>query len=1017
MPARQVARFPLVGGMDTKSDEKHVPVPKLEIAKNVDLSTPGAIVKRRALKADGAGSLATLLGGGRRYHVDPGVGGAYAAEGGYAKALGASGASDQELLIGAPSITTAETFYSEVDAEFPVTQMAMYGGELHCLVVGSASGLGFEPKMIVLDPDTLERLNGTDDTGFPGNAGMGGAQCRLLPVSNGVVAVWGHDISNELRAQVYRDGEWQGSAVALVTGVHSLAASSIFDAVVNAAGDKIWVAAANAAVTATLVYGFDYNGTTFSVMASSQSEALVGVVALAQTDLGLGDIVLSVASTAGTHELFEYSADLATRWYGFVLDAATGAAVVNTAVHVYSANKLLVWVAEAGNVVEHVFHRPVTRVIDSTRTYQGALIAHRPIAMDGGVAIGLRRQLDDGAPVYVTMWLRDPSDSYNTPHPIATYAHGGLAMEDAHGSTAGNECSIVAHTTALGTKWIWGGGLRHSVRLTDGGADIVSNHGAGVLTMELATPKMYGHAFGHDALIVAGSVPAAIVGGRVLDAGYLHRPRISATANGTAGSMAGGTTHSLIAVYETTDDLGRVWRSAPSAAVSHALGGGSSSITVTADTPIKAAGADYAAPAPRLAIYMTVAGGTGVYYRATPAIDAGAAGSFVGPVSGATSVCTLSDADLATSEVLYTDAGELSHAAPPPCAVIVQHKNRFAAIHSETGDIWLSLEFVRGEGVHWSPVLSIINGSASDKPTALVSTESALVVFYRDRVGYIYGDGPNNQGLGQGFTTVQFLPDADVGAISQQTVAKLPMGIFFCDGDKGWHVLPYGGGAAQYVGMDMDGPPTEVIVGTAHLPERQEVRAVFYNAETYGLESASWVTWHYGTGQWSIGYAADHDTAVPYAMADGNEFLIDGVGEDPGAGLDGASTYVEMRVRTGWIAMQEATRKQGLHRLWTLYMLAEALDEHDLAVEVFYDYDLATGSTELLLEERAAGAQEGVRIDPGKQLIEAFKLDIIDEVSAGLTGEGIRLTDLEMHFGVYPGVKPRRGSAGRMVAQ
>lgn len=1022
MPARQVARFPLLGGMDTKSDEKHVPIPKLEIAKNVDLSTPGAIVKRRALATTGGGAVGTLVGGGRRIEIED-VNPQLATPGNGVRSMAPNG-SDMVSGFGGCPATSSRVIAAQKIAEMQAIDVAEYGGDIYCAVAVYKPAGTYDIECVQIDAVTGERLNAT-------NSIFSGVPVTTTNLNMRIVAIPGHGVmvcyedpaSNDTEGRLYYDGEWR-STFTLWTGTTS---GQPFDVCVDSTGDRLFLAVVDGA--SVYMRGYDITGTGYFITLTQfgqQSQGYTNITAISCALDEAGGWVTSVFSRSTPEIRALVYPDTVVSVDGAQLSTATPVGTYDNLAVVVTANSkaTAIWgeldPADAHPklvVKSFSLHTTTSAVIDDTHEMYACGLIHRPVLIGTFIYFGIVRPTNELETQYVTLAF-SPHHVNSRPWPVASY-NWGTAIPAAD-IQAGMMSHAVAAATPTGIRYWWGAPVRNELRADDSGV-VHSNLSAALNSWDMSAEALHSHAAAHDALLVAGGIPTALVGDYAVATGFVQPPEVIAVAGAVAGGgMAAGTTHTVKVVYEFMDGRGRIWQSAPSSPENVTLGGGDDAITVEVLTPVTEYPASLGGrgiTSMQVGVYMTTNGGT-LYYRSSPYVGTGTnANVCFQTVESVTVTVTDADATIETQEILYTDAGLLRHDPPPPCVAVVEHKQRFAAIHAETGDIWLTQLFARGEGVHWSQVLVVSNPDPADMPTALASTDAALVVFYRNRIGFIYGEGPNNQGGGQPFTPIQFLPDADVGAISQKTLAKIPMGIFFCDGDKGWHVLPYGGGVAQYVGVDMDGSPTEVIVGTAHLPDRQEVRAVFYDADTYAGEAACWVTWHYATGQWSIGYADDHTAANAYALADGNEFIIDGVGEDTTAGYDASATYVEMRVRTGWITMQEASRKQGLHRLWQLYLMAEPLDEHDLSAILYYDYDGAAGGTGLSLPARDVGDVEGVRIDPGKQLIEAFKLDIVDEETAGTsTGEGYRLTDLEIHFGLYPGVKPRRAGAGRMTA-
>lgn len=1029
MPARHATRLPLGAGMDTKSDERHIGLPQVHVLKNVDLRTDGAINKRRALKSttnSGAGDVATLVGGNRRVLIN-----ADATHGSVARINGSTYDSPTPIC----PVTSSRIAYSRKGSAYTRGMCAVYDGKLALLALE-----GQTPVVGEVDPDTATLTTPGYPADRPATPPADSANHRILSVADhGFLVVWGeaNGPPDDIKAQLYINGAYQGSPTTLVSGdLRNITGPSLpgkFDAVVDATGDVLYLAYQTNAL-GTKVLSFDITGTgatiTITATGNSQTVATAGAEGIAITlDTDNSEVALVTAETGG-NVVFHHcpvSLTIAITSVGLAGLVATSAFDCNVAIVYLGSGDCAVYyndvsAAPGGYNRQKVVQRRVnTQSSPSANVHEmhGCMLIHAPVAhtVHGNqmVFFGVVRGFEDSTEtMYVTV-ASVPGDSDNYPTPVAAYqyetAASGQTVDSAytqHGLSPGAKLS-----TATGTRIFWAAPIRTEVRSGPYTA-LASNLSMGLHSFDLSAGSMFNHAHAHETMLVAGGAQMGVVGNPAFVAGHLGSPDLLSAAAVSGAGVADGDYH-VRAVYEFLDQAGRLWQSRPSVVGEMTAGGGNNQLEIKVATPI-VANVDARLGAPvQVALYLTTVGGTSVHYRhsaysLTPSgwLDALSVDTTITNVAG-----------LSDNTVLYTDTQELEHYPPPPCVAIVKHKNRFAAIHAETGDIWLSLEFQPGEGIAWNPAVRVINDDPADIPVALVSTDSALMVLYKNRIGHIYGDGPNKQGVGQPFSTVQFLPDSDVGAISQRVVAKLPAGVFFCDGDKGWHIMPYGGGAPQYVGRDMDGAPTQTIIGTAHLPDRHEVRVAFYTAESVAGESASWLTYHYDKGQWSLGEATDHDTANLYALADGNEFLINGVGEDTSAGYDGTSTYVEMRLKTGWIVLPDAVRKQGLMRLWKAYLFAVTVDDHDLKVQVYYNYDESSGFDtfeQLARPATGSSASEYIRIDPSRQLVEAVKFEIWDEPSGGTTtGEGTGLSDFELHYGIYPASKPRRGPASTMT--
>jgi|TARA_Y100000034_G_scaffold120832_1_gene164314 hypothetical protein len=997
MVARNTMRFPLGAGIDRKSDSKHVPAPKCELLQNVELRSNGKIRKRRALKtaADGsAGDVATLVGGNQRLLVN--------ADSTCGEVIRAQGSTYDAPSLISP-VTSAGIVVSRKSREYRYGSCAAFDGKLGVVThepdpTGAFNGASVAMEV---DPDTfaLDTPGYPDDRPITSSPDQTNVRVRAV-ADHGFLVLWWNDDGNKIQAQLYVDGAFQGSATTLAS-----TASDIYDAIVDSTGDVLYLVYDDGSNRA--FESFDITGTGSSITITTTGNSNVNGASPTAVTIALDEAnsrVIMPAVIGGAAVSVAMDLDY-TNGVTTTMTTVSGAGRM-TAVHLSGTSRVAVYHNGAGGVVQQDVPTGVSSTPGTAKYMYGVSLAHEVVehSLHGNNVVFVGLFQSSTFESYSVTVMAVPLDADNYPVPIAQYLYGTAAQP---ATTGANTISAVAAiTTDTGTRFFWAASVATELRSQGTGLD--SNHSLGVLSFDLSAATAYNHAHGHSAMMVAGGIPAAIVGNPVMVAGFLASPDVESVTAVNGGNIPDGT-YNVAIVWELLDQHGRIWQSRPSTTETVTTSGTDSSIEFVVNTPVVPKQTEELGPTVTMAIYLTDTLGTGVKYRGSEYSGNDVADFHDSATITVTETSSAFTADLTTREVLYTDTGELEHYPPPPCSTIVKHKNRFAAVHSESGDIWFSFEFVEGQGIFWNPQLVVKVDDPSDKPTALVSTDSALMVLSKNRMGYIYGDGPNNQGLGQPFSNVQFLPDADVGAIGQKAVLKLPMGALFCDGDKGFHVVPYGGAQPQYVGRDLDGAPTETIVGMAHLPDRHEARVVYYDAEAISdTVDASWHTWHYDSGDWSHGLATGYTASNRYALADGNEFLIDGAGEKTTNGYDATSTYVVMRIRTGWIVLEEASRVQGQFRLWNIYCLSESVDGHDLNVDIYYDYDLTGTATNLDVAARAPG-DDRLRVWPGRQLIEAFKLDIFDASAGGgsSTGEGPELSDIEIHFGVYPAIKPR----------
>lgn len=570
-----------------------------------------------------------------------------------------------------------------------------------------------------------------------------------------------------------------------------------------------------------------------------------------------------------------------------------------------------------------------------------------------------------------------------------------------------------AYVGSAGDADYWGA-LGRS-RLTYDGVRVDSVDVGALITLDHDLVKL-GHAASSNGVsLVAGGVPTPVAAGTTAPAPLLHRPTIGAAVGAVAGggkTLTG--TYVVSAVWEFADYAGNVWTSEAAAPVSVTLAGSENAIQLSVTRPPASVGL---AGNLTLVAYCSTDGGS-VLYRDSATTQS----TWYSSTTTLQMVTAVDlDVDIATHAVLYTETSELPHSGTPPLKTVVSHRTRLAGIHAETGDIWFSLPRTDGAGIHWSEVLRVENPTPNDHPTALVSTDAAVVVFWRDRIGWIVGEGLNQQGQGPGWA-LQMIPDATAGCAGQQCVTTCPEGILFVDTERGPHMLPFGGGAPNPIGYPLDwhslARPT--IAGVTHIGDRYEVRIVLAAPKSVQLSvtptsgwggpgmAVVWLTYHYARGGvWSYGEMGGLALPVNHASSDGARFVRGQAIDHP---YDPTRTdtggYVRMLLLTGWTALDQIARKQGLHRLWRLEILADVETSGnvvDLECRVCYDGD----SSDYSDHDHTTFDGDSLYVRVGKQLLETYKIAIADTASSSGTS-GVVLRAIDAHVGTYPSAKSRR---------
>lgn len=421
---------------------------------------------------------------------------------------------------------------------------------------------------------------------------------------------------------------------------------------------------------------------------------------------------------------------------------------------------------------------------------------------------------------------------------------------------------------------------------------------------------------------------------------HLFPEGLSASLQSTGGSINSGV-HFYCQTYEWPDARGQVHRSAPSPAVQVSASTSTALVTATMPTLRLTAKADPRAPV-QLVLYRTVAdapiaanGGLPNFYRVS---------SLTAPTANDRSVDTLtftdtiSDTALLANPPLYTNGGIVENIAAPPIGPIVVHKNRLFGIDTTApSTVWFTKQVVPGTRVvegapaEWSDVFTISADPRGGDARALGSLDDNLVVFKKDTVFVVPGDGPTAAGAG-GFGDPQ-LVTTDAGCTNQRSVVVTPIGLMF-QSSKGIYLLSRQL-QASYIGAPVEPYNDQLVTSAVLIPTTNQVR--------FTLDSGVALVYDYYAQQWGVFTKVD---AVDSVVFGGLHTFLRSDGqvrrETPGVWSD-AGSPIRMKLTTTWLQFAGI---QGFQRVYKLLVLGEYDSPHRLRAGLAFDFDPAIKQTD-----------------------------------------------------------------------
>jgi len=249
----------------------------------------------------------------------------------------------------------------------------------------------------------------------------------------------------------------------------------------------------------------------------------------------------------------------------------------------------------------------------------------------------------------------------------------------------------------------------------------------------------------------------------------------------------------------------------------------------------------------------------------------------------------------------------------------------------EIGFITYSKEFVSGEGVGFSDFFTVPVDPASGNVTALASMDDKLVIFKKDNIYTIVGDGPLDTGAQNDFTLPQLI-SGDIGCVNPSSIAQFPDGLLF-KSDKGIYMLTRSL-QVVYIGQNVEDFNNLTITSAVVLEDINEVR--------FTTSDGACLVFNYEFAQWST---FSNYSALSAVNGIGQYLHLKPDGtvrrETPGLYLD-AGAKIKMAIETSWLAFQGLQGYQRI-RMWSL--LGDFITDHYTKVKLYYDYEKFSSET------------------------------------------------------------------------
>ncbi len=524
-----------------------------------------------------------------------------------------------------------------------------------------------------------------------------------------------------------------------------------------------------------------------------------------------------------------------------------------------------------------------------------------------------------------------------------------------------------------------------------------------LITLDWGDPRVGAPSLLGDTMALSGSPPSFYDGVRVSEIGFFQRPTVTGVSLAGGGRIPIGV-YNYVAVFEQIDSRGQWHQSNISNAFSVNVAAPSTA-TVTVSTLNATNRMDWGASVLqivnpiRIVLYRTGAGGT-LFFRVLQSEQ-------VNNPTASTQVMAIDTSlDTELGDPLYTQPGipnvSQVYVTPPPFSSMIAHGDRLIGATGKT--VWFSFTNVYGIGYAFADAFQFAVESGGDI-TALASLDGSLVIFKRDKIAFVDGSGPPDNGAGGDFSPPQFIA-ADVGCIEPRSVVVTPMGVMF-QSLKGIELLSRGRSLASYFGAHIEDTLAANPVITSAVLDEAKGLVIFTCLPTESSSTGVSLVWDYVNHVWTTTkFGAGTKSAIMWGQNPGTvpvrtHLSTSGnIFQESTSVYTDTGSYVSSTVVTPWVKMAGL---QGYGRTTGIALLMSHPTPCDITVSVELDYRAGTvvQTRTFLASEIAVLRIPQVYMTMKTQKCEAFRLTITDTTPTGAavgTGQGAVFVGLRIEY-------------------
>lgn len=483
-------------------------------------------------------------------------------------------------------------------------------------------------------------------------------------------------------------------------------------------------------------------------------------------------------------------------------------------------------------------------------------------------------------------------------------------------------------------------------------------------------------------LHIAGGVLKMYDSANVVEHNFIELPIIGEQTAietvGTATTFSIGEVYNWISVFSWTDEFGQLHRSATSLPYSHTVVANCDTITFDVESPIftsKPVGTV------KIELYRTENNGS-LYYKVGENFS-NSAGEFA-------FADTMADADLPGNELLYTTGDILDNFPCPPSKYITSYKGRLISLSADGLAINYSKLQRDGEPVNFAAEFSIPIDAKGGAATSLAVMDDHVLIFKEDSIYALTGEGPNDAGQQDDFRS-PYLITTDTGCSNQNSIVITPDGIMFKSA-KGIYLMRRGF-SVEYIGAPVEDYNSLTLTSATLLSTVNQVRFTTDEGRTlvYDYFVKLWTT-HTGP------YVATIDSQVYngvfyFAKTDGGVY-------SESASFSDAGSYIPIKLVSAWI---QPGGIQGYQRFYRMLILGEYKNSHNFVCSYGYDFASTYEDTVTMNTSAISTDLYQIQANPKRQKCQAFRFKI-EDTTTGTIAESLSLSNFAAIIGIKKGL-------------